>query len=207
MKTVATGKSLQSEDAIEKLSMKGAMNFTSILFSGINIEVNSDIAKLFDDICNREIKSLVNRIWHSGEKTLSLKKLSIDENIDFKTYLLSQILENENISVSIRVIDIILKMVNANIDELSDIEMVVVPNKNSNLQMFGEHAIKGNEIESANSAMISYYGNYGSFIEEEDANRVDDYEPYVEEWEVDYLKEDDDWLDDLNDDFEFYDEE
>lgn len=193
-------------DAIKEMSTKGAKNFTSILFSGMNMELNSDIAMLLENIRNCEIKSLVNRIWHTGEKTLSLKKLSMDENIDFKTYLLSEILETENIPVSIRVIDIVLKMVNANLNELSDIEMIVVPNKNSNLQMFGEHAIKGNELKSANSAIISYYGNYGPVTEVEDVYRAKEEESEIEEWEVDYL-EDDDWLDDFTDDFELYDEE
>ena len=145
------------KDALYNMPSVSGELFFKIIFENEYIVRNELLDSL---IIENEgyIGKLIHRIEEGDGQGLNLSKLTKDEIIEVKTFLLYTLLEKHNIDISLRLLGLIIEADMYNGKKGSVSEEIIQPGKNTVISSLGEWALKTPSIDLNSSIIKEVYG-------------------------------------------------
>ena len=190
-------------DRIDRVDYWTAVTFFKILLSDDIIGLDDKLEKIIELIPKEGfIWTYLMESYNSVEHEINLSLLNKTELVQIKTYLLMRLLQLQNVEISLRLLELLIKTCVHGCGSKYDERSIILLSPENNLRKFGEYALKTLTISFDSEEMVQTYGkiNIGSKVECIEKRKED--EKYDD---IDFDKFDDEELyfdDDLFEDFE-----
>lgn len=196
---------------IDKVDYTSANDAVRLLLLNDNVEVDDSLSKVIKAAPSEGFigRAITKAYQEDGEIKMSL--LAIPEQVQLKTYLIFNLLKNEEEEISLRLLELLVKACTANRIDTMDGRQLILHTKDNDLLRFGEYALKTVNIPMNSETVVEEYGAVNIIKEEKHVKSVinvicDDDEYFTDEDELSFdedgLMDEDELMDDELYDFD-----
>lgn len=189
-------------DRIDRVDYWTAATFFKILLSDEIIGLDDKLEKIIKYIPKEGfIWTHLMKSYNSVEHEINLSLLNKTELVSAKTYLLMRLLQLQNVEISLRLLELLIKACVHGRGLKCD-ESIILLSPENNLRKFGEYALKTLTISFDSEEMIGTYGKINIGVESEYIEKYKEDEKYDDIGRDEFDDEDLYFDDDLFEDFE-----
>ena len=155
-------------DRIDRVDYWTAATFFKILLSDDIIGLDDKLEKIIKLIPKEGlIWTHLMKSYNSVEHEINFSLLNKTELVQIKTYLLMKLFQSQNIEISLRLLELLIKACVHGRGSKYDERSIILLSPENNLQKFGEYALKTLTISFDSEEMVETYGkiNIGAKVE------------------------------------------
>lgn len=146
-------------DGIDRVDSWTAVTFFKILLSDSIIELDDKLEKIIEfDLKEGFIWTLLMESYNSEKNEINFSSLDKTGLVQIKTYLLMRLLQSQNVEISLRLLESLIKACVHGLSSKYDERSIILLLPKNDLRKFGEYALKSSTIPFDREEMVGTYG-------------------------------------------------